>query len=106
MLNQFILTRLQKSPAICRLEQQPAGWMLATGMALGTAAGTVALFGIGGVVGVALCLLMLGVALLLGVRAQPVVDEPVRPVTAKDKQTTPESEPPVPEPEEPPLRLP
>jgi formylglycine-generating enzyme required for sulfatase activity len=105
--NQFILTRLQKSPAIRRLEQQPAGWMLATGMVLGTAAGTVALFGIGGVVGVLLCLLVLGVALLLGVGAQPVVAEPVRPVTAKGEQPVLKSEPPVPEPEpeEPPLRI-
>lgn len=49
MANRYpaFLTRIQQSPVIRQLEQQPAEWMLVTGVVLGAGLGTMALFGIG-----------------------------------------------------------
>ncbi len=73
-----LLVRLQRSPSIRRLEQRPAQWMLAAGILLGAVIGWVALFGIGGIGGVVLCLPVLGVAFLLSAGAQPVLRETAR----------------------------
>ena len=55
------------------LEQCPPVWALAAGSALGIAIGAIALFGIGGWAGLLGCLLVLGVAVPLGINAQPVM---------------------------------
>jgi len=86
-----ILARMQQSPFIHWLEQQPAKWMLVAGIALGIGVGTVALFGVGGIGGVVLCLPVLGVAFLLSAGAQPVLWEAVRtPSVVKDIPALPE----------------
>ena len=55
------------------LEQCPPAWALAAGSALGAGIGAIALFGIGGWVGLLGCLLVLGLAVPLGINAQPVM---------------------------------
>jgi predicted RND superfamily exporter protein len=73
-----MVTRWHQSAFIKQLEQQPADWMLVIGMLLGAGLSAVALFSIGGVIGVLLCLAVLGVAVWLGAGAQPILQETVR----------------------------